>query len=176
MLTFVFHRTASMIRSFIIVFSILSLLCTSCQNNDKKQTSDKDRIKTFSVEIEKNDKEAHNPKYISPLFKIASFKKDESLKTLVLSNRTLSKEVEVSPIGMFSFTSGETTKEIILSVEVIDNQRVLDIQHFLEFSTEFYSIKQLIEIYFTNHQGIGKVKSFKWQNELAAYRKINLTK
>jgi len=156
------------ILSFIFIF-------LACQNKNKSKTSNESKIQTYSVEIEKPSKEEITPNYIAPIFKVAQFREYPSIQTIVLSNQHLSRKAEVVPIGMFRYEINDQVEEILLSLEVRDNKRTLEIKNFLGFATQYSSVKQMIELYYTNQHGLGKVKSFKWMNEVAALRKINLS-
>ena len=81
--------------------------------------------------------------------------------------------ISVIPIGALVLEdSGEIDTKII-AVPFEENMRVIDAASFDEFTKNYKTAKEIIELWFLNYKGAGTVQFIKWEDENNALKEIN---
>lgn len=81
-----------------------------------------------------------------------------------------SSTVDVIPIGVISIDDAGAKIEYIISIPSDDKKRTIPTDNFYEFSTVYSGAKWIIEQYFINYKGLGRVKLLSWEDEKYANR------
>ena len=81
--------------------------------------------------------------------------------------------ISVIPIGALVLEdSGEIDTKII-AVPFEENMRIINAASFDEFSKNYKTAKEIIELWFLNYKGAGIVQFIKWEDENNALKEIN---
>lgn len=81
--------------------------------------------------------------------------------------------IEVLPIGIIVLQdSGENDSKII-AIPIDKRLRVLDIKNYEQLHSEFFDIKNLIQLWFLGYKRSNSVQLIEWRNETAANAEID---
>ena len=97
----------------------------------------------------------------------------DALDVLIISESQESGSVmEIIPIGVLLLKdSGEIDTKIIAIPFEVEN-RIIKAKDLKEFSTKYQKAKQIIEDWFLNYKGEGRVKLLGWKDEKAALLEV----
>ena len=98
----------------------------------------------------------------------------DALDVLLISKSIQTGTVlSVIPIGALILEdSGEIDTKII-AVPLEENMRIINVASFDEFTNDYKAVKEIIELWFLNYKGEGKVKFIKWIDDNNAQNEIN---
>ena len=97
-------------------------------------------------------------KYYAPYpFNVGYFQSDIKKQEVMLISRHIDegKSVEIEPIAKLSLleASGEE-KEVFIAVPIDDNLAIINNMDFSEFTVEQFSLKQIVEYWYSNRYGL----------------------
>ncbi|MBI9038221.1 MAG: inorganic diphosphatase [Bacteroidales bacterium] len=97
----------------------------------------------------------------------------DALDVLIISESQVSGSIiEIIPIGVLLLNdSGEIDTKII-AIPFLEEIRIIKVRDFNEFSLKYPKVKQIIEDWFLNYKGKGRVELLGWSDENAAYLEV----
>ncbi len=97
----------------------------------------------------------------------------DALDVLIISESKVSGSIiEIIPIGVLLLNdSGETDTKII-AVPFNEDIRIIEAINFIELSGKYPKVKQIIEEWFLNYKGKGRVELLGWKDEKAALLEV----
>jgi len=93
----------------------------------------------------------------------------DALDVLIISESQASGSIiEIIPIGVLLLNdSGEIDTKII-AIPFLEENRIIKVRDFNEFSLKYPKVKKIIEDWFLNYKGKGRVELLAWNDENAA--------
>jgi len=93
----------------------------------------------------------------------------DALDVLIISESQASGSIiEIIPIGVLLLNdSGEIDTKII-AIPFLEENRIIKVRDFNEFSLKYPKVKKIIEDWFLNYKGKGRVELLGWNDENAA--------
>lgn len=93
---------------------------------------------------------------------------EDTLRVLILAPALEQKQLRVIPFAMLQLRYSNTTVPYIIAYPAESHLRSMYPQDYDDFMTRYYSVKWIIETWFSNHLGLGKVKNILWDSGAVA--------
>ncbi len=71
--------------------------------------------------------------------------------------------IYVRPFAKLSYEMQDEKRSIILAIPALEKYRSVEIEAYDDFITEHYAVKQIIEYWYANRYGLGRVSDVKWE-------------
>ena len=81
--------------------------------------------------------------------------------------------IEVKPIGVLLLEDRGQADHKVIAVPADPNLQTIPVENFLEFLIEYDAAKKMVEDWFLNYKGWGKMKLIGWEDEQYAKKEIN---
>ncbi len=81
--------------------------------------------------------------------------------------------IEVKPIGVLLLEDGGEADHKVIAVPADPNLQTIPVENFLDFLIEHDAAKKMVEDWFLNYKGWGKMKLIGWEDEQYAEKEIN---
>ena len=96
------------------------------------------------------------------------------LNVLVIGRQqTTGTVLEVVPLGMLLLKSGSVLEPQVIAVPVDEDLQTVKAGNFLDFLIQHDAAKKMIEDWFANHRGWGRVQVMGWEDDQYARKEIN---
>ena len=97
----------------------------------------------------------------------------DALDILVIGEHTpVGTVLEVKPIGILLLKDQEELDHKIIAIPADESQRTLNAAGFMDFMMNYDGARKIIEDWFMNYKGWGKMELIGWENEKYALREI----
>ncbi len=80
--------------------------------------------------------------------------------------------IQVKPIASLSLKDGGEIDTKIIAVPIDSSLQIIQAQNFQEFAVEYPAAQRMIQEWFLNYKGIGKIEFLGWHNEQVALATI----
>lgn len=115
-----------------------------------------------------------NRGFLSLPFNIAADVRTAKQPMVIISDDLkVSSKIDVIPIGVIRIDDEGRKIDYIISIPSDENKRTIPTDNFYEFTTVYSGAKWIIEQYFINYKGLGRVKLISWEDEKYAKRLLN---
>jgi len=93
----------------------------------------------------------------------------DAVDVLVLAERMeMGSALEVIPIAALLLKDGEELDTKIIAVPADSTKRIIQATNFQDFAIKYSSAQNIIEQWFANYKGLGKIELIGWRNEHVA--------
>lgn len=97
----------------------------------------------------------------------------DALDIIVLSQPlTIGQAVSVTPIAVIQLIDNGEIDDKLMAVPTKDDLKTIQATTLAEMETNYSAVKQIIELWFANYKGAGKMQVVGWQDEAAALAAI----
>lgn len=154
--------------SSIFMFLVLACLLGACQNKETQASDKQDDLSMYPMAKEFTVSDTLlkklNPDYNfleAPFF--MGELKDENQKSIIIApNRPASDIVTAIPMANIRLRVGNQIQSYLVSNGIVEKKAYLDCNNYEEFAVRYASIKQIIDLWLNNYQGMGKTKVEEW--------------
>lgn len=88
---------------------------------------------------------------------------DERAEVAIIGQRLKAgKTLRVRPLAILKYRFEQKDHKVILAIPVVDKYRSVDIDSYESLLTEYFATKQLIESWYANRYGLGRVSNISW--------------
>ena len=89
---------------------------------------------------------------------------EDTLRVIVLSPALDQKQLRVIPFATLKIRQGNKLISYVISYPAESHLRSMNPADFDDFMTRYYSVKWMIETWFSNYKGLGTIKIVGWDN------------